>query len=156
MAKATWGLDKLDMFKGLNAMEMQEVAKITNKVHFNKNDIIAGETDVSRDIYVLIDGSVEIISLNGVPLYRISTGEIFGELALVPDIKRTAIALSREDSWVLVMNMHHLEKLGEEYPDVYKKVSNNLVKSLGTKLARANKLIELLKTELGKALKPRE
>lgn len=155
MSKAAWGLDKFDLFKGLNAMEIQEVAKISNKVHFNKNDIIASETDFTRDIFVLIDGSVEIISLNGVPLYRISSGEIFGELALVPNIKRTAVALSREDSWVLVMNINHLEKLGEEYPDIYKKISKNLVTSLGTKLARANKLIELLKTELSKALKSR-
>jgi CRP-like cAMP-binding protein len=155
MSKNAWGLDKFDLFKGLNAMEIQEVSKISKKVHYNKNDIIASETDLTRDIFVLIDGSVEILSLNGVPLYRISSGEIFGELAMVPNMKRTAVALSREDSWVLVMNIHHLEKLGEEYPNIYKIVSNNLVTSLGTKLARANKLIELLKTELSKALKTR-
>jgi CRP-like cAMP-binding protein len=156
MSKIIWGLEKLELFKGLNAMEMQEVARIANKVRFNKGDIIAGESDQSRDIFVLIEGSVDIVSLNGIPLYRIATGEIFGELALVPNIKRTATAVSREESWVLIVNMNHLEKLGEEYPSIYKIVSNNLVKSLGTKLARANKLIELLKTELTKALKTRE
>jgi CRP-like cAMP-binding protein len=155
MSKVAWGLDRFDLCKGLNAMEIQEIAKISKKVHFNKNEIIASETDATRDIFVLIVGSVEIISLNGVPLYRISSGESFGELALVPNIKRTAKAFSLEDSWILVLNMNHLEKLGEEYPDIYKKVANNLVISLGTKLARANKLIEILKTELGKALKSR-
>ncbi|MFA6470926.1 MAG: cyclic nucleotide-binding domain-containing protein [Candidatus Latescibacterota bacterium] len=155
MSKTAWGIDKFDLFKGLNAMEIQEVAKISNKVHFNKNEIIASETDVTRDIFILIAGSVEIISFNGVPLYRIASGEIFGELAFVPSLKRTAIALTREDSWVLVMNINHLEKLGEEYPDIYKKISNNLVTSIGIKLARANKLIELLKTELSKSLKSR-
>ena len=155
MSKAVWGIDRFSLFSGLNAMEIQEVTKISNKVHFNKNDIIAGETELTRDIFILIDGSVEIISLNGVPLYRISQGEAFGELALVPTMKRTAVALSREDSWVLVMNINHLEMLGEAFPDIYKKISTNLVTSLGTKLARANKLIELLKTELSKALKSR-
>ena len=155
MSKTAWGLDKFDLFKGLNAMEIQEVAKISNKVHFNKDEIIASETDVTRDIFILIVGSVEIISFNGVPLYRIAPGEIFGELALVPNLKRTAVALAREDSWVLVMNINHLEKLGEEYPGIYKIISNNLVTSIGIKLARANKLIELLKTELSKTLKSR-
>ena len=106
-----------------------------------------------RDMYVLIKGSVDVVSLGDVPLYRISRGEIFGELALLSSIKRTAAAVCREDSWVLVMNINHLESLGEEHPHIYRTVSDNLVQSLGVKLARANKLIELLKTELAKVLK---
>ena len=155
MSKALWGLDKLDLFKGLNAMEMQEIAKIASKVRFAKGDVVADQNN-NRDVYVLIDGEVDIVSLGGVPLYRISKNEMFGELAIVPSLKRTAVAACREDSWILVMNVNHLEQLGEEYPDIYRTVFLNLVQSLGIKLARANKLIELLKTELGKALKSRE
>jgi signal-transduction protein with cAMP-binding, CBS, and nucleotidyltransferase domain len=155
MSKALWGLDKLDLFKGLNAMEMQEIAKIVSKVRYNKGDVVAGETN-TRDVFMLIDGSVDIMSLGGVPLYRISKNEVFGELALISSIKRSAVAVCHEDSWILVMNINHLEKLGEEFPNIYQTVFLNLVQSLGIKLARANKLIELLKTELGKALKPRE
>jgi CRP-like cAMP-binding protein len=155
MSKALWGLDKLDLFRGLNAMEMQEIAKIVNKVRYDKGAVVS-EQNNSRDVYVLIEGSVDIVSLNGVPLYRISRNEMFGELAIVPTIKRSAAAVCREDSWILVMNVVHMEKLGEEFPAIYHTVFLNLVQSLGIKLARANKLIELLKTELGKALKPRE
>ena len=155
MSKALWGLDKLDLFKGLNAMEMREVAKIVSKVRFARGETIMEETN-SREVFVLIDGEVDIISQSGVPLYRISKNEIFGELALVPVIRRTARAISKEDSWLLVMNVNHLEKLGEEYPTVQLTVTGNIIQSLGIKLARANKLIELLKTELAKALKPRE
>ena len=155
MSKAMWGLDKLDIFKGLNAMEMQEIAKIVSKVRYGKGDVVA-EQDNTRDVYMLIDGSVDIVSLGGVPLYRISKNEVFGELALVSSIKRSAVAVCREDCWIMVMNINHLEKLGEEFPGIYRTVFLNLVQSLGIKLARANKLIELLKTELGKALKSRE
>ena len=96
---------------------------------------------------------MDIISLNGIQLYRISKGEIFGELALVPNLKRTAIAVAREDSWILEMNINHLESFGNEHPDVYLNVNTNIVNSLGIKLARANKLIELLKSELAKNLR---
>ena len=94
-----------------------------------------------------------IISLNGIQLYRISKGEIFGELALVPNLKRTAIAVAREDSWIFEMNINHLESFGDEHPDVYQNINTNIVNSLGIKLARANKLIELLKSELAKNLR---
>ncbi|MHB9027428.1 MAG: Crp/Fnr family transcriptional regulator [Candidatus Latescibacterota bacterium] len=155
MTKALWGLDKLDLFRGLNAMELQEIAKIANKIRFSRGDVIAEGDNENRDVYVLIEGNVDIVSLNGVPLYRIAPGETFGELALLSSLKRTARAISRDDSWIILMNIGHLEKLGEEYPEIYKKVSDNIIRSLGIKLARANKLIELLKSELSKALKSR-
>lgn len=153
MSKALWGLEKLELFKDLNPMELQEVVKIANKVCFHKGDIISDQDNKSRDVYVLTEGSVDIVSLTGIPLYRISTGEIFGEFAMISSIKRTAVAVAHEDSWVIILNMNHIESLGEEYPDIYNKITHNLVHSLGVKLARANKLIELLKTELTKALK---
>ena len=153
MAKAIWGLEKFGMFKGLNPNELQEISQIVSKVLYHKGDIITDQSSKSRDVFLLIDGRVDIISLNGIQLYRISKGEIFGELALVPNLKRTAIAVAREDSWVLEMNINHLESFGDEHPDVYRNVNTNIVNSLGIKLARANKLIELLKSELAKNLR---
>ncbi len=153
MSKGIWGLEKFELFKDLNPNELQEISKIVNKNHFKKGDIITDQSSKSRDVFLLIEGRVDIISLNGVQLYRISKGEIFGELALVPNLKRTAIAVARDDSWVLVMNINHLESFGKENPDVYNKINTNMVNSLGIKLARANKLIELLKTELTKTLR---
>ena len=153
MAKAMWRLDKLDLFKNLKAIDVQEITKIANKVFFHKGDIISDKNNKSREIYVLIDGSVEIMSLKGIPLYRISKGEIFGELAMISTIQRTAVAVAREDSWIVILNMNHVERMGDEYPEIYSTISKNLVASLGIKLARANKLIELLKEELTKALK---
>ncbi|MBN1292530.1 MAG: cyclic nucleotide-binding domain-containing protein [Candidatus Latescibacteria bacterium] len=153
MSKAIWGLEKLELFNNLNPMELQEVTKIVNKTCYHKGDIITDQDNKLRDVFVLSEGSVDIVSLKGIPLYRISKGEIFGELAMISSLKRTAVAIAREESWVMVLNMNHIERLGEEYPEIYNKISQNLVHSLGVKLARANKLIELLKTELAKALK---
>ena len=153
MSKAIWGLEKFDLFKGINAHEIQEITKIINKTPFQKGDIITDQTSKSRDVFVLLEGRVDIVSLNNVPLYRISIGETFGELALVPNLKRTAIAVAREDSWVLIMNINHLESFGLEYPAIFNKVNTNIINSLGIKLARANKLIELLKAELTKNLR---
>ncbi|MFC1573744.1 cyclic nucleotide-binding domain-containing protein [Candidatus Latescibacterota bacterium] len=153
MAKAIWGREKLDLLKSLNPMELQEFTKIAHKVCFHKGDIITDQDTNSRDVYVLIEGRVDIISLKGIPLYRVTKGESFGELAMIGGIQRTAVAVAREESWVFIVNMKHLESLGDEFPDIYVKISKSLVKSIGIKLARANKLIELLKDELTKAIK---
>ena len=118
MSKALWGLEKFDLFKGLNPNELQEISKIIVKTRFQRGDIITDQTSKSRDVFVLINGRVDIVSVNGYPLYRIANGEIFGELALVSNLKRTAIAIAREVSWVLVMNINHLESFGIENPHV--------------------------------------
>jgi len=153
MSKSPYRIDKLDICRGLTAMDVQEISKISSKVCYKKGDIITDATNKSRDVYVLIDGLVDIMSLHGISLYRVSNGEIFGELAMVPNIKRSAIAIARMESWVLIVNINHLESLGEQFPDIYRKVYHNIIQSLGVKLARANKLIELLKTELTRSLK---
>lgn len=152
MAKA-YRVEKLEICRNLNAMEIQEISKITTKVCYQKGDIITDVNNRSRDVFVLIDGRVDVMSLHGVSLYRVSNGEIFGELALVENVKRSAVAIAREESWVLILNINHLESLGEEYPAIFRKVYNNIIQSLGIKLARANKLIELLKTELSKTIR---
>ena len=46
-----------------------------------------------------------------------------------------------------------MEAFSNEFPEICRKVNTNIVNSLGMKLARANKLIELLKTELIKNIK---
>ncbi len=153
MSKAIWGLEQFTLFKGLNPNETQAVSQIIAKRIYHQGDIITDQNNKSRDVYVLINGRVDIVSLNGIPLYRISNGEVFGELALITGIKRTAVAVSREESIVLELNINHLEKFGEENPAVYRTISANIVTSLGIKLARANKLIELLKSELAKTMR---
>ena len=155
MPSTIWGMDKLSLFSGLNPMELHEVNKICTKVRFERGDIVSDIDNQSNDVYVLIEGRVDIVSLRGVSLYRISAGEIFGELAITRAIKRTAVSVAREDSWVLIMNMNHLDTLGQEHPAIQKTITQNLVQSLGIKLARANKLIELLKAELTKSIQNR-
>ncbi len=154
MAKA-YRLEKLDICRHLNAMEVQQVNKISTKAFFAKGSYITSADSQAREVYVLIEGQVDILSPNGISLYRVQSGEMFGELAVAPGVKRSASAVARDDCWVLVLSINHLEALGEESPEVYRKVSQNIVQSLGVKLARANKLIELLKSELNKALSGR-
>ncbi|MFC1538749.1 Crp/Fnr family transcriptional regulator [Candidatus Latescibacterota bacterium] len=153
MTKAIWGLEKFDLFRELTANDIQTVTQIADKKTYEKGDIITDQNSKAKELYLLIDGKVDIISPNGIQLYRITNGETFGELALAQNIKRTAIAVAREKSVVLVLNMSHLDSFGIEYPEIYKTLTNNIVKSLGIKLARANKLIELLKSELIKNLR---
>jgi len=153
MSKAIWGLEKLNLFKNLNPMEIREVIKIVRKENFHKGDIVTDQDNRSRNIYILFDGVVDIVSLKGIPLYRVSKGETFGELAMITSIKRTAVAVAREESWVVILNMNHLDRLRGEFPEISAKISDTLVHSMAVKLARANKLIEILKSELTQALK---
>jgi CRP-like cAMP-binding protein len=153
MTKAIWGLDQFDLFSGLNPNEIQNLSQIVVKKTFRTGDIITDQASKSRDVYILVKGRIDIVSLNGVQLYRVTQGEAFGELALITKLKRTAVAVAREDCIVLVLNINLLETFGEEYPDIYQKVTDNIIDSLGIKLARANKMIELLKTELAKTMR---
>jgi len=61
-------------------------------------------------MYVLLDGSVEIVRGNSV-LEHVPEGGVFGELALIDDLPRTATAQAREASRLAVISGERFREL---------------------------------------------
>ena len=66
MAKAIWGLEKFNLFKEITATDIQSITQIANKRTYEKGDIITDPNSKSRDLFLLIDGKVDIISPRGI------------------------------------------------------------------------------------------
>lgn len=153
MHKPAVGLDQCDLFTDLNPMELQEVTKLTTKTSYHPGDVIAELDNDIPEIFVVLYGTVDIVSLKGVSLYHASTGEMFGESAAVRGLRKTGRAVAREECQVLSLPLNHLDNIGIENPGIVKAIEKNIMHSLAVRLARMQKLVELLKSELARAVK---
>lgn len=54
-------------------------------------------------VYIVLDGSMQVITGRGVQLADVAAGDILGEMSLVDSSPTAASVLARQDSWVLAV-----------------------------------------------------
>ena len=76
---------------------------------FNVGDVIFEEGSTGRDLYVVLDGNVEIAKVNGsqkIVIVTLGKGEFFGEMAVIDGSARSATAISAAPN-TRVMRINH-------------------------------------------------
>lgn len=92
------------------------------ELHFEKGDVIFHEGDIGDYLYIIINGSVDVLKKKGDKDEKVATltkGEFFGEMALLNERTRTAtircdtptdlLALRKSDFGILIANFSGLK-----------------------------------------------
>ncbi len=103
---------------------------ITTKI-FKAKDIIMEEGEKGHYVYLIISGSVDILQTkNGGPelVATMSSGDILGEMGILTNEPRSATAIAREDSKVVMIRDHtlHSALLNDKLP-IIKPLTKQLV-----------------------------
>jgi len=99
-------LKQVSIFSGLSDEQLMHIANLCREVTHNKGDIIVREKESSSDLYIIREGTVEVVlgtpSMPGpMPLIHLGKGQIFGEVALVDRGLRSATVNAMTDNTVL-------------------------------------------------------
>lgn len=110
---------------------------------YGAGEVIFSEGEEGDKMFIILDGEVEILKSahsggTGKHLVTLGKGEFFGEMALIEDKPRSATALCKKDTKLLVMNEPVFESVIEKNPDF----ASKMIKNLAVRLRNANKLIE--------------
>ena len=84
-----------------------------------KREIIFNEGDIGQNIYFILSGGVHIFSDQGEfkhTLCHLTEGDVFGEMAILNDLPRTASVESDPDCQLVVLNRETFFSLVEKYP----------------------------------------
>jgi len=108
-------LRKLDLFEGLNEIELNAVTSVADLIDCRKGAAIFSENEEATKLYVLLDGMVSINFEVGrhqeVIVHTVKAGEAFGWSALVQPYRFTASAKCMQDSKVITVDGDNLKKL---------------------------------------------
>ena len=131
-------LAKVPTFETLGEHDLLEVAKVAVPRSFGAHEVIFREGDASDTCYVVRTGTVR--ALRGHPdgrsitLAQFGPGDIFGELAMFNDERRSASVEAVEATEVIGILGTDMRRLMRAHPDIAVK----LVISLGRKLRETN------------------
>ena len=141
-------LKQSDIFYQFTPTQLEMVANLCQEVVFKEGDIIFKENSSSKELYIIIQGEVEILinpsSVGSTPAKSKETGSLiatmrrgqsFGEVALVDEGLRSASArAAQKETRLLVISRDKLIMLCETYPQLGYRLMYNLAADLAMKM----------------------
>jgi CRP-like cAMP-binding protein len=101
------------LFKHLNNQELATIRDWTEVVSFGPGDFVIKKFKKGEHLYVVLDGTAEIFTLDDdgkvLILAELGTGEFFGEQAIMPDSK------GKRNAFVRANNKTRMIKIPKEY-----------------------------------------
>jgi hypothetical protein len=75
---------KRGVFASANKRELARVSRLLDELTFEPGDVLPDALPGSGSTYIVLDGLVEM-SIDGQPIWTSSTGNLVGDLGLLPD-----------------------------------------------------------------------
>lgn len=131
-------LAQVPTFETLGEAELLQVAEVSVPRRFEAHDVIFREGDTSDTCYIVRSGHARAIREHSdgrtLTLAQFGPGDIFGELAMFDDERRSASVETLEATEVIAILGADMRRLMRTHPDIAVK----LVISLGRRLRESN------------------
>lgn len=127
------------LIKGLSDGEIIELAPFLEVSSYKLNDIVFHEAENSKDIYLILEGTVSLVKNPAHLLGKLSKGAAFGEMSFLDDSPRSCTVRSDGDLLLVKINHNGLYKGPSQVRDIYSKIICNIAKIVIERLRNANK-----------------
>lgn len=113
-------LKEHSIFKVLDMRILEGISPIFSEVQFGPGQIVFRQGDPADAVYIVRDGSVEVIQGEDPPkiIAYLTAGECFGEMALVHETPRSATIRVPETATVVRLPKAALKELRSRFPEV--------------------------------------
>ena len=129
---------RVPAFSALAEDDLQRVAEVAVPRRFDAGEVVFREGDDSDTCYVVRSGRARAVREHpdgrSITLSNFGPGDIFGELAMFDDEKRSATVETLEDTEVIAILGGDMRRLLREHPDIAVK----LLQALGRRLRETN------------------
>jgi CRP/FNR family transcriptional regulator len=127
-------LARVPVFEQLGPPELGAVAVVAVPRRFSAGDVVFHEGDASDTCYVVRDGHARALREHSdgrqITLATFGPGDIFGELAMFDDERRSATVEAIDDIEVLAILGHDMRRLMRDHSEIAVKLAVSLVRRL--------------------------
>jgi CRP/FNR family transcriptional regulator len=131
-------LGRVPVFETLGRDDLARVSEVAVPRHFAPNQVIFREGDQSDTCYIVAGGHARALREHSdgrtIALARFGPGDIFGELAMFDDERRSATVEAMDELHAFAVMSADMRRLMREHPEIAVK----LVTALGRRLRAAN------------------
>lgn len=136
---------RVGLLDGLSEEDAQQFLQLSSIMKFQAGDVLLRPGDIGDEMYVILSGGIEI--RGDVPgasgaekrksLAQLGSGQIFGEIAFVTRMRRTAWVIAESEGEVLILSQAALKRMMSRLPGVTSRVLFNLSLVLCERLSTA-------------------
>lgn len=141
-------LKKVPLFKNMSKSELNEFDKIIHRRKYKEQETIFYEGEPGVGMYIVQEGTIGIYKNKSDQekelLAQLTTGEFFGELALLDETPRSATAIALEDTRILGLFLPDLMDLIDRKPRLGNKFLFQLAMLIGERLKHTNEELQAL------------
>ena len=131
----------LGLFALLSPRELRVIDGLLHERRYLAGEIVFDEGEEGQALYVVLTGRV-LICRQGDPddgrIAEIPAGAMFGELALLDGVPRTAQARALDDCVLAALSRTDFDRLVDTHGGIASRIALQLARDLGQKLAATN------------------
>ena len=132
-------LQGVDLLRNCTHTQLQEVARLAERVQVGEGEILAREGRIGREFFLILSGTVAVTQA-GQRVNTLGSGDFFGELAAMDPGPRNATVTALTDLDVLIIGPRELSAMSD-IPGFRGALFRSMARRLRTLEAR---LVELL------------
>jgi CRP-like cAMP-binding protein len=103
-------IGSIELFEGLSTSEIDAIIAICQTRRFRRGDLLTVEGEVGNELFIVMDGIVEVIvegkKSNPQVLVNLGTGQLIGEMSLVDRGLRSATVRAIHDPTIVQVIQH--------------------------------------------------
>jgi CheY-like chemotaxis protein len=145
-------LKKIELFRGLSPSQVQKILSLCEPRHYQTGEIVCKNKVLSDEMYVLVDGSLSVVTDDGVEVAKLEPVTTVGEMGLITRHVRSATVKAKQDCFVLAIRKGPFELAMRRDPPMQLKVYEHIINMLSGKIVNDNirtrdHLIQLVRKE---------
>ncbi len=131
-------LKDIYFFSPLSEHDIKKIKEVCQEERFEKGEIVFKEGSSGDNFFIILEGSIEIFKNYDTPdrdlLAVYGKGQLFGEIALIDDLPRSATVITREPTRLLSISRDNFNRIISEASTL----SISIMKSISAKIRDSN------------------
>ncbi len=131
-------LRSVDQFDSCTSEQLQEVARLSERLHVGEGEILAREGRIGREFFLILSGTVGVTQ-GGRRVNTLGPGDFFGELAALNPGPRNATVTALSDVDVLIIGPREFATMADipGFRDALMKSMAGRLRTVDARLAAA-------------------
>lgn len=118
------------IFKDLSEQDILQIAEVAKEIKFKQGDIIFKENSEADAFYIIKNGEVEIIKTGNIGVEEVlaikTTQDVFGEMAIIDDLPRSATIKAKTDVVLLRLSKDIFNELLKSFSHISIEIARNI------------------------------